>query len=85
MIYFKFILESIIYFSRAPQQIIYLTLYEPNIIYFKNTPAPPPWESNCGPLNCTRKHNKKIQIAIFHRLSVKLSTYIPPPLEAVSP
>ena len=31
-----------IYFSHAPQQIIYLTLFEPSIIYFKNTPAPPP-------------------------------------------
>ena len=43
-------MESIIYFSHAPQQIIYLTLFELNIIYFKNTPAPPPWESNGGPL-----------------------------------
>ena len=35
-------MESIIYFSHALQQIIYVTLFEPNIIYFKYTPAPPP-------------------------------------------
>ena len=30
--------------------IIYFTQSPPEIIYFKNTPAPPPWESNGGPL-----------------------------------
>ena len=47
----KFHILLHVYMEKFLKQIIYLTQSLPEIIYFKNTPAPPPWESNGGPLS----------------------------------